>query len=77
MTPDAEMRLALYVPIPLLLAEYRASCEQLRRLMAPMYLDNASWGTLSWREKQAGVYARTGSRDALAAAIRAAQLIGR
>jgi Protein of unknown function (DUF664) len=40
--PDAEMRLALGIPLTRLLAEYRASCEQLRRLVAPLDL-----GTLS------------------------------
>jgi uncharacterized damage-inducible protein DinB len=46
---DGEMRLALDVPLARLLAEYRASCEQLRRLVAPLDLDTASRGTLSWR----------------------------
>ncbi len=31
--PNAEMRMALEIPIARLLAEYRASCEQLRRLV--------------------------------------------
>ena len=34
-----------------LLAEYRASCEQLRQLVAPLDLDTPSRGTLSWREE--------------------------
>ena len=49
--PDAEMRLALEVPLARLLAEYRASCGQLRRLVAPMDLDTPSRGTLSWRQE--------------------------
>jgi len=47
--PDAEMRLALSIPLARLLAEYRASCEQLRQLVAPLDLDTASRGTMSWR----------------------------
>jgi uncharacterized damage-inducible protein DinB len=47
--PDAEMRLALSIPLARLLAEYRASCEQLRQLVAPLALDTSSRGTLSWR----------------------------
>lgn len=49
--PDAEMRLALEVPIAQLLAEYRASCEELTLLVAPMDLDAPSQGTLSWRKE--------------------------
>jgi uncharacterized damage-inducible protein DinB len=49
--PDAEMRLALQVPLARLLAEYRASCEQLRQLVAPLDLGTPSRGTLSWREE--------------------------
>lgn len=47
--PDAEMRLALSIPLARLLAEYRASCEQLWQLVAPLDLDTSSRGTLSWR----------------------------
>ena len=47
--PDAEMRLALSIPLARLLAEYRASCEQLRQLVAPLDLDTSSRGTMSWR----------------------------
>lgn len=47
--PDAEMRLALDIPLARLLTEYRASCEQLRQLVAPMDLGTASRGTLGWR----------------------------
>jgi uncharacterized damage-inducible protein DinB len=47
--PDAEMRLALSIPLARLLAEYRASCEQLRQLVAPLDLDTSSLGTLNWR----------------------------
>jgi uncharacterized damage-inducible protein DinB len=49
--PDAEMRLGLDVPIARLLAEYRASCDQLRGLVAPLDLDTPSQGTLSWRRE--------------------------
>jgi uncharacterized damage-inducible protein DinB len=49
--PDAEMRLALEVPLARLLAEYRASCEQLRRLVAPLDLGTVSRGMLSWRSE--------------------------
>jgi uncharacterized damage-inducible protein DinB len=49
--PDPEMRLALEVPLARLLAEYRASCDQLRQLVAPLDLDTASRGTLSWRSE--------------------------
>jgi len=47
--PDGEMRLALSIPLARLLAEYRASCEQLRQLVAPLDLDTSSRGRLSWR----------------------------
>jgi len=47
--PDAEMRLALSIPLARLLAEYRASCGQLRQLVAPLDLDASSQGTMSWR----------------------------
>jgi len=49
--PDAEMRVALGIPLARLLAEYRASCEQLRRLVASMDLDTESRGALSWRQE--------------------------
>jgi uncharacterized damage-inducible protein DinB len=49
--PDGEMRLGLSVPIARLLAEYRASCDQLRELVAPLELDTPSKGTLSWRDE--------------------------
>jgi hypothetical protein len=49
--PDAEMRLGLDVPIARLLAEYRASCEQLRELVALLDLDTESQGALSWRHE--------------------------
>ena len=49
--PDAEMRLGLDVPIARLLAEYRASCDQVRELVAPLDLDTQSQGTLSWRRE--------------------------
>jgi len=47
--PDGEMRLALSIPLARLLAEYRASCEQLRQLVAPLDLDTSSRGAMSWR----------------------------
>ena len=49
--PDAEMRLGLNVPLTRLLAEYRASCGQLSRLVAPLDLDTPSRGALSWRDE--------------------------
>lgn len=49
--PDAEMRLGLNVPLTRLLAEYRASCGQLSRLVAPLDLDTPSRGGLSWRDE--------------------------
>jgi uncharacterized damage-inducible protein DinB len=47
--PDAEMRLGLSVPLERLLAEYRASCDQLTELVAPLDLGTESRGTLDWR----------------------------
>jgi uncharacterized damage-inducible protein DinB len=47
--PDGEMRLGLSVPLAQLLAEYRASCEQLRQRVAPLDLDTPSRGALTWR----------------------------
>lgn len=49
--PDAEMRLGLEVPLARLLAEYRASCDQLRELVAGLDLDTRSRGELSWRDE--------------------------
>jgi uncharacterized damage-inducible protein DinB len=49
--PDAEMRLGLRVPLTRLLAEYRASCDQLTELVAPLDLGTESRGTLSWRQE--------------------------
>jgi uncharacterized damage-inducible protein DinB len=49
--PDAEMRLGLDIPLTRLLAEYRASCDQLRQLAAALDLDTPSRGTLSWRQE--------------------------
>jgi uncharacterized damage-inducible protein DinB len=49
--PDAEMRLGLSVPLDRLLAEYRASCDQLTGLVAPLDLGTESRGTLHWREE--------------------------
>lgn len=47
--PDGEMRLGLSVPLTRLLAEYRASCEQLTELVAPLDLGTESRGTLGRR----------------------------
>jgi uncharacterized damage-inducible protein DinB len=49
--PDAEMRLGLSVPLERLLAEYRASCDQLTDLVAPLDLGTESTGTLDWRSE--------------------------
>lgn len=49
--PDAEMRLGLSVPLARLLAEYRASCDQLTELVAPLDLDTRSRGTPPWRQE--------------------------
>ncbi len=46
--PDREMRIALDVPIAQLLAEYRASCDRYRELVAALDLDTQSKGVLSW-----------------------------
>ena len=47
--PDREMRIAAGIPITQLLAEYRASCDEYRELVAPLDLDAPSRGQLSWR----------------------------
>ena len=49
--PDAEMRLGLSVPLERLLAEYRASCDQLTDLVVPLDLGTESTGTLDWRSE--------------------------
>jgi uncharacterized damage-inducible protein DinB len=49
--PDAEMRLGLSVPLARLLAEYRATCDQLTDLVAPLDLGTESTGTLDWRSE--------------------------
>jgi uncharacterized damage-inducible protein DinB len=49
--PDAEMRLGLSVSLERLLAEYRASCDQLTDLVAPLDLGTESTGTLDWRSE--------------------------
>jgi len=43
------MRIAAGIPITQLLAEYRASCDEYRELVAPLDLDAPSRGQLSWR----------------------------
>jgi uncharacterized damage-inducible protein DinB len=49
--PDAEMRLGLSVPLERLLAEYRATCDQLTDLVAPLDLGTESTGALDWRQE--------------------------
>jgi uncharacterized damage-inducible protein DinB len=48
--PDAEMRLGLSVPLERLLAEYRATCDQLTDLVAPLDLGTESKSTLDGRQ---------------------------
>jgi uncharacterized damage-inducible protein DinB len=47
--PDREMTMALDIPLRRLLADYRASCEQHREIVAELDLDMASTGELEWR----------------------------
>ena len=47
--PDREMRVGAETPIAQLLAEYRASCDRYRELVASLDLDTLSKGELSWR----------------------------
>ncbi len=47
--PDREMRIAVGIPITQLLAEYRASCDRYRNLVAALDLDTLSRGELAWR----------------------------
>jgi len=49
--PDGEMRLGLSVPLARLLAEYRASCDELTALVTPLDLDTESRGPLGWRQE--------------------------
>jgi uncharacterized damage-inducible protein DinB len=49
--PDAEMRIALEIPLGQLLAEYRASCARHRELVAGLGLDTLSRGELGWRDE--------------------------
>jgi uncharacterized damage-inducible protein DinB len=49
--PDRELRIAVDVPIDQLLAEYRASCDLHRELVASLDLDTESRGVLSWRSE--------------------------
>jgi uncharacterized damage-inducible protein DinB len=47
--PDREMSMALDIPLERLLAEYRASCDRHREIVAGLDLDMPSRGELSWR----------------------------
>lgn len=49
--PDREMRIALGMPLAQLLAEYRASCDKYRAIVASMDLDTPSKGPMSWRSE--------------------------
>jgi uncharacterized damage-inducible protein DinB len=49
--PDREMRVAVQTPIAQLLAEYRASCDKYRDLVASLDLDMPSKGQLAWRSE--------------------------
>lgn len=49
--PDREMRIAVEKPIAQLLAEYRASCDKYRELVASLDLDTPSTGHLEWRSE--------------------------
>jgi uncharacterized damage-inducible protein DinB len=47
--PDREMTIAVGIPLARLLAEYRASCDRHRELVAALDLDTPSRGALDWR----------------------------
>jgi uncharacterized damage-inducible protein DinB len=47
--PDREMTMALDIPLERLLADYRASCDRHREIVAGLDLDMPSRGELSWR----------------------------
>jgi uncharacterized damage-inducible protein DinB len=47
--PDREYRIATEIPLAQLLAEYRATCDRHRELVAPLDLDAPSRGVLVWR----------------------------
>jgi uncharacterized damage-inducible protein DinB len=47
--PDHEMTMALEIPLRRLLADYRASCDRHRELVAGLDLGTPSKGELSWR----------------------------
>jgi uncharacterized damage-inducible protein DinB len=47
--PDREWRIATEVPLAVLLADYRAACDEHRELVAGLDLDTPSRGTLTWR----------------------------
>jgi uncharacterized damage-inducible protein DinB len=49
--PDAEMRMALDVPLPQLLAGYRQSCDRHRDLVAGLNLGTLSEGEMTWRSE--------------------------
>jgi uncharacterized damage-inducible protein DinB len=47
--PDREFRIATQIPLAELLADYRATCDRHRDLVAPLDLDTPSRGDLGWR----------------------------
>lgn len=47
--PDREFRIAVEIPLPRLLADYRAACTRHSGLIAGLDLDAPSRGTLPWR----------------------------
>ena len=47
--PDREFRIATEIPLAVLLAEYRATCDRHRDLVASLDLDTLSRGALEWR----------------------------
>jgi uncharacterized damage-inducible protein DinB len=47
--PDREMTMAVEIPLGRLLADYRASCDHHREIVAGLDLDTPSRGELSWR----------------------------
>jgi uncharacterized damage-inducible protein DinB len=47
--PDREYRIATEVPLAALLADYRATCDRHRDLVASLDLDTPSRGVLEWR----------------------------
>jgi uncharacterized damage-inducible protein DinB len=49
--PDREFRIAVQIPLAQLLADYRATCDRNRDLVAPLALDTPSRGALEWRSE--------------------------